>query len=190
METLTQSIQHLQKRLHGADIPSIVIGGVAVAIWGEPRLTRDVDLKILLGRDDAERLLTVLAPNYSPLLPDPLRALREQAMLFIQDAAGTRLDLLLADTPYDVQAIRRARVTEVEPNAPIAVCSPEDLVIYKLISTRVRDHEDAASVIRRQAESLDDDYVLHWLRQFEKALDDSTLVAEYERLRGRKTSAR
>jgi hypothetical protein len=167
-----------------------VIGGVAVAIWGEPRLTRDVDLKILLGREDAERLLAVLAPHYSSLLPDPLRALREQAMLFVQDAAGTRLDLLLADTPYDIQAIRRARVAEVEPGAPIAVCSPEDLVIYKLISTRLRDHEDAASVIRRQAESLDDEYILHWLRQFEQALDDSTLVAEYEHLRGRKTSAR
>jgi hypothetical protein len=190
METLAQSIRDLQNRLREADIPSIVIGGVAVAIWGEPRLTRDVDLKILLGREDAERLLAVLAPHYSLLLPDPLRALREQAMLFVQDAAGTRLDLLLADTPYDVQAIQRARIAEVEPGVSISVCSPEDLVIYKLISTRLRDHEDAASVIRRQAESLDDEYILHWLRQFEQALDDSTLVAEYEHLRGRKTSAR
>jgi hypothetical protein len=190
METLAQSIWDLQNRLREADIPSIVIGDVAVAIWGEPRLTRDVDLKILLGREDTERLLAVLAPHYSSLLPDPLRALREQAMLFVQDAAGTRLDLLLADTPYDVQAIQRARIAEVEPGASISVCSPEDLVIYKLISTRLRDHEDAASVIRRQAESLDDEYILHWLRQFEQALDDSTLVAEYEHLRGRKASAR
>ena len=48
METLAQSIRDLQNRLREADIPSIVIGGVAVAIWGEPRLTRDVHLKILL----------------------------------------------------------------------------------------------------------------------------------------------
>jgi hypothetical protein len=190
METLTQSIRNLQNRLQEADIPSIVIGGVAVAVWGEPRVTRDVDLKILLVRDEAERLLNVLTPNYSPLLPDPLRALREQAMLFIQDAAGTRLDLLLADTPYDVEAIRRARIAEVEPGAPISVCSPEDLVIYKLISTRIRDHEDAAGVIRRQAENLDDDYVLKWLCQFEQALDDSTLVAEYTRLRAGKQTMR
>ena len=104
-------------------------------------------------------------------------------MLFVQDAAGTRLDLLLADTPYDVQAIRREQRVEVEPGATIRVCSPEDLVIYKLVSTRLRDHEDAASVVRRQGDKLDDPYVLHWLRQFEQALDDSTLVAEYMRLR-------
>jgi hypothetical protein len=54
---------------------------------------------------------------------------------------------------------------------------------FYLISTRLRDHEDAQSVVRRQGSSLDDDYVLDWLRQFEQALDDSTLVTEYQSLR-------
>jgi hypothetical protein len=104
-------------------------------------------------------------------------------MLFVQDEAGTRLDLLLADTPYDVLAIQRGRDIEVQSGLTIRVCSPEDLIIYKLISTRPRDHEDAAGVVRRQGDALDDLYVLDWLRQFEQALDDSTLVAEYKQLR-------
>lgn len=186
MESLVRSIQRLQQRLQEADILSVVIGGVASALWGEPRVTRDVDLKILLGRDEADRLLTILTPDYTPLLPDPRRALKEQAMLFVRDPAETRLDLLLADTPYDVQAIRRGRNVEVQPGATICVCSPEDLVIYKLVSTRLRDHEDATGVVRRQGDTLDDSYVLHWLRQFEQALDDFTLVAEYTRLRAGK----
>jgi hypothetical protein len=132
-----QSIETLQQRLEAVGISSVVISGVAVAVWGEPRVTRDVDLKVLLGRDDAERLLTALAPGYVSLLPDPRRALRQQAMLFVQDTAGTRL----------------------------------------------RDHEDAQGIARRQGDNLDDEYVLDWLRQFEQALDDSTLVAEYKRLR-------
>jgi hypothetical protein len=107
-------------------------------------------------------------------------------MLFVQDSAETRLDLLLADTPYDVQAIRRGQSVEVQPGATICVCSPEDLVIYKLVSTRLRDHEDAASAVRRRCDKLDDRYVLHWLRQFEQALSDSTLVAEDTRLRAGK----
>ncbi len=186
MEGLLQSIRSLQQLLQEADIPSVVIGGVAVALWGEPRVTRDVDLKVLLTRDEAGRLLSVLTPGYTPLLPDPQRALKEQAMLFVQDPTGTRLDLLLADTPYDVQAIQRGRIVEVHPGASIRACSPEDLIIYKLVSTRLRDHEDAAGIVRRQGGQLDDRYVLHWLRQFEQALDDSTLAAEYERLRARK----
>jgi len=162
-----------------------VIGGIAVAVWGDPRVTRDVDLKVLLERDDADRLLAVLSPDYTSLLPDPLQALKKQAMVFVQDAVGTRLDLLLADTPYDVVAIQRGRDVELQPGVTARLCSPEDLVIYKLISTRQRDHEDAQSVIRRQGSNLNDDYVLDWLRQFEQALDDSTLVAEYKRLRSR-----
>ena len=186
MENLVRSVQKLQLHLQEADIPSIVIGGVAIALWGEPRVTRDVDLKILLRRDEADRLLALLTPEYTPLLPDPRRALTDQAMLFVQDSAETRLDLLLADTPFDVQAIQRGQVVEVQPGAPICVCTPEDLLIYKLISTRLRDHEDAASVVRRQCDKLDDRYVLNWLRQFEQALSDSTLVAEYTRLRAGK----
>jgi len=31
--------------------------------------------------------------------------------------------------------------------------------------------------------ALNDGYILNWLRQFKMALDDSTLVAEYQRLR-------
>ena len=104
-------------------------------------------------------------------------------MAFVQDALGTRLDLLLAETPYDAPAVGRGREVDLEPGLPVRLCSPEDLVIYKLISTRPRDGEDARGVIRRQGAKLDDDYVLHWLRRFEQALDDSTLVAEYRRLR-------
>ncbi|MGC8781090.1 MAG: hypothetical protein ACP5UQ_09520 [Anaerolineae bacterium] len=180
---LFRSIQALQQRLNEAGIASIVIGGVAVGTWGDPRVTRDVDLKVLLSREAADRLLTLLAPDYRSLLPDPLTALQKQAMLFVEDAAGVRLDLLLADTPYDVEAVRRGRNVEAAPGIIIRVCTAEDLIIYKMISTRPRDHEDARGVIRRQGNALDDRYVLNWLRQFELALDDSTLVRQYREWR-------
>ena len=183
METLFRSIQSLQQRLNEAGIPSVVIGGVAVGTWGNPRVTRDVDLKVLLGRQDADRLLTLLSPDYVSLLPDPHLALRQQALLFVADRAGVRFDLLLAETPYDHEAIRRGREVEAAPGITIRLCSPEDLIIYKMISTRARDHEDAQSVVDRQGDALDDRYVIHWLRQFELALDDSTLVAQYKEWR-------
>jgi len=183
MQNLFQSILSLQQRLLEEGIPSIVIGGIAVAAWGEPRVTRDVDLKVLLSRQEADRLLEILSTNYQSLVTNPRDALQKQALIFIQDSLGTRLDLLLADTPYDITAIQRGRDVEVQPGVTIRICSPEDLIIYKLISTRLRDHEDFISVIRRQGDLLDDNYVVSWLRQFEQALDDSTLVAEYQGLR-------
>jgi len=183
MENLVQSIVLLQKNLSGEGVRSIVIGGMAVAVWGEPRVTRDVDLKVLLNRQNADRLLEILSSDYKSLVADPHEALRKQALIFVQDSLGTRLDLLLADTPYDVTAIKRGRDVEIQPGIKIHFCSPEDLIMYKLISTRLRDHDDAKSVVQRQGDSLDDEYLIGWLRQFEVALDDSTLVTEYKGMR-------
>lgn len=80
-------------------------------------------------------------------------------------------------------ALLHGRAVEVFPGVTLQVCSPEDLVIYKLISTRPRDHEDASGVIRRQSDALDVAYVMGWLRQFELAFDDSTLISTFQRLR-------
>ena len=38
-------------------IPYAIIGGIAVQRWGQPRLTRDVDLTILLPRGAEEATL-------------------------------------------------------------------------------------------------------------------------------------
>ena len=183
MESLFQSVVALQEQLRQAGILSAVIGGVAVGVWGEPRVTRDVDIKVLLGRDAAPRLLEAISPDYVPLQADPLAALTRTGVLFVQDAQGTRLDLLLSDVSFDAEAIRRAREVTLQPGWVASVCSPEDLIIYKLVSTRQRDHDDAESVVRRQGDALDDEYVLAWLRRFEQALDDPTLVAAYGRMR-------
>lgn len=185
MENLFQSVVALQERLRQAGILSAVIGGVAVGVWGEPRVTRDVDIKVLLGRDAASRLLEEIGPDCVPLQAEPLEALTRTGILFVRDAQGTRLDLLLSDVSFDAEAIRRARDVTLQPGLVASVCSPEDLIVYKLISTRQRDHDDAESVVRRQGKALDDEYVLTWLRRFEQALDDSTLVATYRQMRAR-----
>jgi hypothetical protein len=140
-------------------------------------------VKVLLGRDDAPRLLEILKSTYTALQSDPLQALTRNGILFVKDQLGTRIDLLLSDTEFDREAVQRAVPVELEQGLTARICRPEDLIIYKLISTRSRDHEDAASVVRRQGESLDDQYVLEWLDKFEQALDDSTLIEEYRNLR-------
>ena len=182
MFNLYHSIHKVQRNLNQAGIDSIVIGGMAVAVWGEPRLTRDVDLKVLVSREQAAMLLELLGREYRSLADDPAATLRRQGLLFVEDLDGTRIDLLLADTPYDIHAIQRRQAYEVQPGILIQICSPEDLIIYKMISTRPRDAEDVEGIIRRQKESLDAPYILVWLRQFEQALDDSTLVKEFQRL--------
>lgn len=178
-----ESVARLQSSLLAASIQSLVIGGLAVAVWGNPRVTKDADLKVLLTREQAAQLLAALPSEYQALTADPEAELRQLGFIFIQDAQGVRIDLLLADLGFDQQAIGRGQVIEPLPGAKITVCTPEDLIIYKLISTRAYDHEDARRVIGRQHDKLDDNYIEDWLRQFELALNDSTLVQSYRQMR-------
>jgi hypothetical protein len=184
LENLFQSVIQLQKQLSEANIASAVIGGLAVAVWGEPRLTRDVDVKVSLQRDQGASLISLLKSNYLFLSDAPIQTLQQIGVLFIKDATDLRLDLLLADTPFDIQVIQRAQPVEVQPNQTLTVCTPEDLILYKMISTRPRDQEDVRGIVRRQQQNLDDAYILDWLHQFEQAFNDSTLVSEYQLLRG------
>src|SRR5205809_2521240 len=93
METypnLLKSAALAQRVLTNAGIDSIVIGGLAVAIWGEPRVTRDVDLKVLLKRDRAQQLMKALPQGFRCLADQPEETLRRVGFLFVQDAAGIR----------------------------------------------------------------------------------------------------
>jgi len=158
---------------------------MAVSAWGEPRYTRDIDFKIQVERDEAERVLDALAPEWLPLANDPVQTLERFGMLFFQTPEGIRFDLLLVSNDFDQQAIRRGRAVETEPGSELVICSPEDLIIYKLVATRARDHADAENVVHHQGDALDDAYVIQWLRDFEQAVDDSTLVATYQGWRRR-----
>jgi len=180
---LFRSAGALQARLARSGVASAVIGGLAVAVWGEPRLTRDADIKVLLQREERQRLLDLLADGYRPLAEDPDETLRRFAMLFVVDASDVRLDLLLGETEFDVAVVERAREIPGSDFGGVLMCTAEDLIVYKLLSTRPRDREDVSGIVRRQADRLDDGYVVQWLQKFEAALDDSSLVATYRRLR-------
>lgn len=182
MERLFDSLLRAQGELSRAGIDSAAVGGLAVAAWGRARATQDVDLKVLLDRSQAQTLLDLLASSYTFLVDQPLATLQSVGFVFTKDEDNTRVDFLLADLGFDREAIDRAVAVEVQPGKRARICSAEDLIVYKLISTRARDHEDASSVVARQRGQLDLGYVERWLREFEQALDDSTLVSTFREM--------
>jgi len=182
MEALYDSLQHAQRVLREAGIESVANGALAVNVWGRARATNDVDLKVGLERDQADTLLSALSPGYRPLGERPLDILQDVGFIFTLDSSGNRIDFLLADIGFDEEVLLRAVDVEVRPGLVVRVCSPEDLIVYKMISTRARDHEDARTVVARQSDVLDLGYVRRWLREFEIALDDSTLVSSFDEM--------
>ncbi|MBM3179832.1 MAG: nucleotidyltransferase family protein [Chloroflexi bacterium] len=183
MNELIDAVIAFQNLLEKEGIPTMAIGGIAVGVWGEPRLTRDIDMKVLIHREDRARLLAVLRA-FTPLDGNPDDSFRHLGLAFFRDSNGVRIDVLLADTIFDETAIERARAVTLFNGKTIRVCTAEDLVVYKMLSTRTKDRADVESVIQKQGEALDDAYIEDWLAQFEEALADSTLIREFRQMRG------
>jgi hypothetical protein len=184
MQNLVDSIIAFQNLMRQESIPVMAIGGIAVAVWGEPRLTRDVDFKVLISKENRMVLLNLLR-GYTALQDDPDDSFRRFGLAFFQDPNGIRIDVMLADTIFDQTALERACEVDLLPGKAVRVCTAEDLIIYKMLSTRLRDRSDVESVIRRQGKKLDSFYIEKWLKQFEEALSDSPLVRDFKELLGR-----
>jgi hypothetical protein len=162
----------------------MVIGGQAVLLYGEPRLTRDID--ITLGVDAGAFEAALSAGEAAGLLPaveDPLAVVESTNVLLLRDtASGVRVDLIFSFTPYEALAIRRATPVMLH-EVPVRFAAAEDLVIHKLVAGRPRDIEDIQGIVRRTP-ALDEHYLREWLPQFREATGRD-LLKEYESLRAR-----
>ena len=52
-ENLLAALKKLKSLLEKQRTPYMLIGGIAVALWGEPRATQDIDIVVLISKDRA-----------------------------------------------------------------------------------------------------------------------------------------
>jgi Nucleotidyl transferase AbiEii toxin, Type IV TA system len=131
-----------------------VIGGLAVQRWGEPRLTRDVDLSLLTGFGHEERFIDSLTQRYQARIPGAKAfALRNRVLLLAKDGVG--IDVSLAAIPFEERVIERSSWFEFLPAVNVKTCSAEDLIVYKAFADRPRDWVDIEGVLIRQGSALD-----------------------------------
>jgi hypothetical protein len=113
-----------------------VIGGLAVQRWGEPRLTRDIDISLLAGFGGEEGYVDLTLGAYAPRIGDA-------------SPLGLTHRVLLCVAPLESEAmIDRASLAELAPGRKLRVCSPEVLVIMRVFAGRDTDLRDARTVIR------------------------------------------
>jgi hypothetical protein len=148
-------------------VPYMVIGGQAVLVYGEPRMTRDIDITLDADIDIIENILQAIQGTSFRPLPEDVRAFAKSTrVLPIQDdQTKIRVDLIFSFSPYEHVAIQRSRPLDIN-GILVNFASPEDLVIHKLVAGRPRDIEDAKSIVLRQTQ-LDAEYVEKWLKEFE-----------------------
>lgn len=123
-------------------------------------------------------LVEDLRQRFRVLPADPLEFARRNRVLPVR-VGEVRVDLVLPGLPYEEAAIRRARVVDVG-GRPIRVCSPEDLIIHKVISDRPQDWEDVREIVRRQGKVLDRRYMDPIVAEFSRVLERPDIISFYK----------
>lgn len=94
------------------------IGGVAVQNWGEPRLTRDIDVSLLTGFGGERSSVDLLLGAYPPRIEDAREFALAHRVLLVRSPGGIGIDVSLAALPYEELAIDRALLHR-DPPRPI-----------------------------------------------------------------------
>lgn len=180
-----QLIASIARELSGRNLPFMLIGGQAVLLHGEPRLTQDIDVTLGVSPDRVEELLAAAqALGLDPLPEDPPEFARETFVLPTEEVeSGIRVDFIFSTTSYEAKAIERAvRVPIGREVVPFATA--EDLILHKLFAGRPRDLEDAAGVVRRKGPQIDWDYIVKWAEEFADTPGREALPEKVKELQG------
>lgn len=160
------------------------IGGVALQRWGEPRVTKDVDLTLVVGFGDEERYIEKLLQRFSPRIDQAGGFAVANRVLLLQSPDGIGIDIALGGLPYEELVVTRATSFEFLPGLSLQTCSAEDLVVLKAFADRDRDWSDVEGVLLRQ-EALDWDYIESQLRPLADAKESSEILERLSQLRHR-----
>ena len=165
-DTLQTSIAALLKRIVACfrreRVPYVLIGAWALAVWGRPRATNDVDILVLVKEDDlpalSDRIIQAgLTLDETWMKWNPL--LRGFQLRF--QFGRVAVDVLRPRDAHDEQVFKRKQRKRMDGRHYWLV-SPEDFILQKLKVGRPRDFEDTLSVLQRSGKTMDKRYLQRW----------------------------
>ena len=152
-------------------LPFMVTGGAAAIVYGEPRLTNDLDLVVAMTPADAPRVAAALAApdTYVP----PIEVLEVEAARrvhghfnVIHAPSALRADVYLAgDDPLHAWALARRRTLRVG-TLDVPIAPPEYVIVRKLQYAAAgggdRHLRDIGRILARALVAVDRDVVAQW----------------------------
>jgi len=174
-----EKIVAIERSFRAAEIPHAFGGANALAYYGTPRATADIDLNVFVPVSQSDRVLQELAAlgvdTSNPSLRDWIER-DGQIRVFWE---RTPIDLFFSYDPLHDSSMRRRRVVDFGGD-PIHVLSAEDLIVYKVIFDREKDWRDIAEVIYASNQQLDFDYIRGWIERI--CSEDSGQLQRLERV--------
>ncbi len=181
MNLQVETAWRLHQFLSERKIPYVIIGGFAVQRWGQPRLTRDVDLTILVPAGREELVLREILKSFQGRVDDALQFALVHRVLPVRVPGGSEADITLGLPGYEESVVARGVDYDLDAGRTVRLCSAEDLIIHKAVAGRPQDLMDIEGIVARQRDRLDLIYLRRWLGEFSALLDDLEVAQRFER---------
>jgi hypothetical protein len=146
-------LKTVARRLDEARIAYMLTGSMALNYYAVPRMTRDIDVVVELGPDDADRVIRLFETDFY-IDPDAVRrAVATRGMFnLIHDRFVVKVDFVVRkDSEYRREEFARRRQVDVE-GQPLWIVTPEDLVIGDSRMTAPADRDSGLLDLRRFSE--------------------------------------
>jgi len=179
MSALESALLEVTAALERVGVRYMLIGGLAVSLWGEPRSTLDVDVTIWTEPEELERTIRELCAHLRAIPQNPSVFVRQTRVLPAMSSGQVRLDIVFASLPEEERIIGRAQPKTVAGRT-VMVISVEDLIFMKLASERPKDIQDAQLLLRRFHDALDRVYLEPRLRELSAGLARPDIWTLYE----------
>jgi hypothetical protein len=176
---LDEQIVAIERAFGEAGIPHAFGGAQALAYYGVPRATHDIDVNVFVAASQAPRVLAVLGALGAATSNPGLLTLIERDEQVRVLWEGTPVDLFFAYDALHRSSQERRRRVDFYGDA-IHILSPEDLITFKATFNRDKDWDDIAGMLFASPEPLDLDYVRRWLGRID--VGDGSRLARLERV--------
>lgn len=170
-----------------AALPYALYGGLLTAAYGEPRETRDADLAVIDVSAPRAREALLAKGVQTHIAFENVQfgglTLSRLTLLGAGDTGLNTIDLVRPRSPrYAEAAVTRAALSTLR-GADIRVLTLEDFIVFKVLSTRERDAEDARLALRRSAVALDEPLLAREIGRLAEELTDVDVRGRWAAIR-------
>lgn len=158
----------------------VVIGGVAAIAWGVPRTTLDIDVTVWTEPALVDGAIDCLLSRFQARAANAHEFVRQTNVLLLRTAQGIEIDVIFGRILIQQDFVSRGVEKEVE-GRKIRFVTAEDLLLMKLSSERDKDQQDARTLLRVTAETLDRSYLEPKLAELAESLARPEILEEFRR---------
>jgi predicted nucleotidyltransferase len=181
MNKLIGALKPIIDFLESRSIPYMLIGGLASSIYGQPRQTFDIDIKIVMDEGKMPSFVEDLRA-IAVIVPENPEDFVQQTAVLPVDIDDVRIDLIVAGLPYERDAVLRAVEYDFH-GIDLKVATAEDIIIQKSISHRDRDWSDIKEIIHNQSGHLEWNYILEHVQALSEFLTEPEMVDKIKRMK-------